>query len=165
MWRVFTPRRTLSLALAVGLLSAAPATTQSPPRTGPRLEAVAETRLLMEGLAQANFRGLEGHLKQKPADAETWAFARGQALLIAETGNLLMIRPPRNQQGQAAWMERATELRTAATRLARDVGNRDFERSRASLNELALSCNHCHQTFRVPVRVTPFAAAPAEGVK
>src|SRR5207247_369538 len=75
------------------------------PKFVPRLEAVAETKLLMEGLNQANFRGLENLLKQKPADLEAWTFARGQALLIAETGNLLLLRPPRNQ-GQAAWQMR-----------------------------------------------------------
>src|SRR5437660_10953444 len=60
----------------------------------PRFEAVAETRLLMEGLAHANYQGIERLLRQKPADDETWMFARGQALLIAETGNLLLLRPP-----------------------------------------------------------------------
>src|SRR5262245_54671463 len=59
-------------------------------RPVPRLEAVAETRLLMEGLSNANFRGLERILKEKPAANDAWTFARGQALLIAETGNLLL---------------------------------------------------------------------------
>jgi cytochrome c556 len=122
----------------------------------PKLEPVAETQLLMDGLNQANFRGLEKLLKEKPADAESWTYARGQALLIAETGNLLMLRPPRNR-GQDAWMDRAADLRDSATTLARAAGRRDFERSRATLGELAKSCNRCHQTFRVRTRVTPFA--------
>ena len=122
----------------------------------PRLEAVAETRLLMEGLAQANFRGLEKMLKDKPADGDAWAFTRGQALLIAETGNLLMLRPPRSQ-GQDAWMERSTALRDAAKGLAKASGNRDYEGSRAALGDVANACNRCHQTFRVAVRIVPFA--------
>src|SRR5258708_2326017 len=88
--------------LLAGLVSfvfgtdAVPQATQRPVnKPAPRLEPVAETRLLMEGLNQANFRGLERLLRQKPAEAEAWSFARGQALLIAETGNLLLIRPPR----------------------------------------------------------------------
>ena len=78
---------------------------QSPPvgtKVEPKLVPVAETRLLMEGLAHSNFRGLERILKQKPADDKAWTFARGQALLIAETGNLLMLRPPKNA-GEAIW--------------------------------------------------------------
>lgn len=125
-----------------------------------KLEPVAETRLLMEGLNQANFRGAERLLKEKPADAETWTFIRGQALLIAETGNLLMLRPPKNQ-GQDAWMTYAAALREAATDLARQAANRDFARSQAALSNVANHCTLCHKTFRVPVKVIAFAE-PAE---
>jgi hypothetical protein len=125
------------------------------PRVAPKLEPVAETKLLMEGMAHPNFRGLERLLKQKPADAQTWAFARGQALLIAETANLLMLRPPRNQ-GQPIWFERATELRKAATDVARAASGEDYTRSRGSFVALANSCNRCHQAFRVEVEIVPF---------
>jgi hypothetical protein len=155
MSQTLTPRRLVWWAAAAALLTAAPAAPQAP-GPPPRLEPVAETRLLMEALNLSNFRGLEKQLRQKPADADAWTFARGQALLIAETGNLLLLRPPRNP-GQAAWMDRAAELRTTATRLARAAANRDYERSRAGLGEVAHSCNRCHQTFRVAVRVVPFA--------
>src|SRR5712691_11758785 len=74
----------------------------------PKLEPVAETKLLMEGLAHANFRGLERNLVKNPIDDQSWIFARGQALLIAETANLLMLRPPRNK-GETAWMERSMD--------------------------------------------------------
>ena len=132
----------------------------------PKLEPIAETRLLMEGLAHANFRGLERKLGTKPADDATWVFARGQALLIAETANLLMLRPPKNQ-GQTAWFERSIDLRTQATLLAQDLATKDYGRSRASMKQLANSCNRCHQNFRVPVEIVPFQqpeAAPLRKV-
>ena len=91
---------------------------------------------------------------------ETWTFARGQALLIAETGNLLLLRPPRNK-GEQPWFERATELRASASQLAKSLGERDYERSRQGLTTLANSCNRCHDAFRVPVHITPFAPPPA----
>jgi hypothetical protein len=152
---------------AVGLLGVA---TAALPQTGfpsryansPRPEPVADTRLLMEGLNQANFRGLENLLRRKPEGTEAWTFVRGQALLIAETGNLLLLRPPR-AEGRAAWLDRAAELRTSATRLARAAAAADYGACRASLNRLAESCNHCHQTFRVTSRITPFGERPAEG--
>jgi hypothetical protein len=84
-------------------------------------------------------------------------------LLIAETGNLLMLRPPRNQ-GQSVWMERAAELRNAATQLARTAAARDFERSRAGLVQLANTCNRCHQTFRIAVQIAPFREGGAKEV-
>jgi cytochrome c556 len=151
-------------AFAVVLLIAGPAASQlrrdQKPRT-PKPEPVAETRLLMEGLNQANFRGLERILKDKPTDVEAWTFARGQALLISETGNLLMLRPPRGK-AQDVWLDRAAELRDAGTALARAAARRDWQGSRNALGDLAGACNRCHQTFRVSVRVTPFAGAVEE---
>src|SRR5208283_3045828 len=150
----------LSMLAAVAAWFLYPSSAAAPPaQPRPRLEAVAETRLLMEGLAQANFRGLERNLQQKPLEAEAWTFIRGQALLIGETGNLLMIRPPHNS-GEAAWMELGTALRTSAARLAQAAADKDFERSRVGLQALANTCNRCHETFRVPTRIKPFAEPP-----
>jgi hypothetical protein len=111
----------------------------------------------MEGLLQANFRGLEKNLRQPPTDQETWTFVRGQALLIAETGNLLMLRPPK-LEGQDAWLASAADLREKATGLAKLGAARDADRCKKALAEMAGTCNRCHQTFRVNVQVTPFAA-------
>jgi Cytochrome C' len=137
------------------------------PKFVPKFEAVAETRLLMEGLAQSNYRSLEKHLQGKgPADGDTWAFARGQAILIAETGNLLLLRPPRNQ-GRDTWMREAMDMRQSAAALARRLANRDLERSRTALADLAAKCNQCHRSFRVPVQIGPNTeVAPAvPGIK
>ena len=133
---------------------------QPGPKVSPKLDPVAETRLLMEALAHANFRGIERLLREKPAEAQAWTFIRGQALLIAETGNLLMLRPPRSQ-GQAVWFERSMELRKVAADLARVAAAQNFAQSRAGFVNLANSCNRCHQTFRVPVEITPFAEPKA----
>jgi hypothetical protein len=159
-------RAVLALAFVAVLMIVQPATSQLLRRRDaaktPKPEPVAETRLLMEGLNQANYRGLERLLRDKPADVEAWTFARGQALLIAETGNLLMLRPPRGK-GQDAWMDHAAELREAATALARTAAKRDLDRSRNAFRDLAGACNRCHQAFRVAVKLAPFAeAADAE---
>ena len=126
----------------------------------PKLEPVAETRLLMEGLAHANFRGLERNLNKKPIDDPSWVFARGQALLIAETANLLMLRPPKNQ-GESAWFERSMDMRSQAMQLAQHLAKKDVERSKAAMQSLANSCNRCHQSFRVAIDIVPFAQPEA----
>jgi hypothetical protein len=135
---------------------------KAPAKVTPKFDAVAETSLLMEGLALPNYRGVEKSLKEKPADAETWTFMRGQALLIAETGNLLLIRPPR-KDGQDVWFRHATELRETAAALAKYAGSRDFDRSRVALLNVSNACNRCHQTFRVPVRLGPGAREAERG--
>lgn len=149
-------RRAFYLVVAVALLGAGSAVPQSRNQVQPRLEAVADTNLLMQGLLLPNFEGLQRQLKDKPADANAWTFARGQALLVAEGGNLLLLRPPRNR-GQDAWMEHAMNLRSAATRLARSAANRDYEACRAGLVAVTNACNRCHQTFRVTKTLEPFA--------
>jgi len=125
----------------------------------PKLEAFAETKLIMEGLAQSNFRGLEKILSQKPQENQQWVFARGQALLLAETGNLLMLRPPKNE-GEPVWFQRATDYRNWSVYLAQCLAIKDYERSRAALTGVANTCNRCHQTFRVPVQIRPFEDQP-----
>lgn len=156
MLHLLSPRR-LGLALLVGLLLPSGSATpqSSAPRVTPRLEPVAETKLLMEGLAHANFRGLERQLRQRPAELQNWTFVRGQALLIAETANLLMLRPPRNQ-GQPVWFERAASLRDTARNLARAAAAQDFHRCRSLLVALANICNRCHTSFRIPTEIVPF---------
>ncbi len=119
-------------------------------------EPIAETKLLMNGLAAVNLRGLGKHLREKPTEAEAWTFARGQALIIAETGNLLLIRPPRTN-GQELWLGHAADLRDAADKLARATVAKDYPKARAGLAGVANVCNRCHQTFQVPNRVDPFA--------
>lgn len=133
-----------------------------PAKVMPKLEPYAETKLVMEGLAQANFRGLERNLSAKPNDNQAWIFARGQALLLAETGNLLMLRPPRNE-GEPVWFQRATDFRNWSVYLAQVLAQKDYERSRAALTGLANTCNRCHQTFRIPVQIKPFEDQPKIG--
>src|SRR5579875_2497586 len=49
----------------------------------PRFEALAETKLLMEGLAQPNYRAVEKHLQGKgPPDVDTWMFAIGRTYAL-----------------------------------------------------------------------------------
>lgn len=123
-----------------------------------RLEPVAETKLLMEGLAHPNFRSLDRMLGQEaPDDVQAWRFARGQALLLAETANLLMLRPPKSPSLQAIWFDKATDLRQRSSQLADSLGRREFDRSRAGLVDVANSCNRCHQTFRIKIEIAPFA--------
>lgn len=162
------PRRLALAALSVLLLapaagSQAPSGPQPASKFKPSLQPVAETRLIMEGLANANFRGLEKLLKQEPAGVDAWTFARGQALLIAETGNLLMMRPPKGE-AQGIWFDRATNLRSTATQLAAAASAKDYVKTKALFMTLGKACNSCHQAFSVPVQIVPFSPE-AGGVK
>lgn len=150
---------TRSMLVCVLLLSSAVAPglgqNTGPGKIVPKLEPIAETKLIMEGMAHANFRGLERSLTKNPIEEQGWIFARGQALLIAESANLLMLRPPKNS-GEPLWMERSMDLRAQAQQLAQIVSKKDVDRAKAGMSQVANSCNRCHQTFRVPVEIVPF---------
>lgn len=119
------------------------------------MEAVADTRLLMDGIADVNFKGLERILAQQPKSDEAWKFARGQSLLIAEMGNLLLLRPP-HKGGRDVWTLRSVHLRDHAAYLASHLEKRDYNRSREALKLLAKTCNQCHTSFRVAKQFHPF---------
>jgi hypothetical protein len=127
------------------------------PKAAPKLEPVAETKLLMEGLADPNARALSKLLAAKPKDADAWKFVRGQSLLLGELGNLLLMRPPKGKAGEDAWQTHATELRDSATALARAAAAKEYVPSRTALAGVANACNRCHQAFRVATRIDPFA--------
>jgi len=129
---------------------------QSQPRGAPKLEPVAETKLLMEGLAEPNTRALGKLLSGKQLGADAWAFARGQALLLAETGNLLLMRPPRAKASQDAWSQHAADLRDSATALARAAAAKEMAQARAALANVGNACNRCHRAFGTGPRVDPF---------
>ena len=144
--------RSTILVLAIALVSLpTPGEAQPTPFT-PRFEAVAETRLLMEGMVHSNYRSLQKLLKNKPADRETWVFARGQAILVAESGNLLLLRPPKGT-GRDPWMKHAMDMRSQAITLARATAAKDHAKSVQGLADLKASCVRCHQTFRVGIKL------------
>jgi hypothetical protein len=156
-----TRTRYLCAFAAVAIGGAFLSSAHSQPAKGkvtPKLEPVAETKLLMNGIAEPNTRALGKLLAAKPKDAEAWTFVRGQALLLGEMGNLLLMRPPKTKAGEEAWVTNATELRESATALARSAAAKDLVQSRTALAGVANACNRCHQSFRVGVRVDPFAA-------
>jgi cytochrome c553 len=122
----------------------------------PRLEAVGDIRDLMLGINVPNFLAMNQELNQQPVTADVWPYVRLQAVLVAENGYLLLLRPPRRGAGET-WADRATALRTAATGLARVAANKDYARSRSGLIDVARACNRCHESFGVAVRVNAFA--------
>lgn len=121
----------------------------------PQLEPMAEVKLLMQGINLPNWHGLEEQLANAPQDAEAWRLIRGYSLLIAENGNLLMMRPPR-RLSEDRWLSAAERLRASARRLALAAERQDYSQCLTRLRDLAASCNQCHREARVSVEIAPF---------
>ena len=151
--------RSTILLLALALVSLpTPGVAQRPAPFTPRFEAVADTRLLMEGMLHSNYRSIGKLLKNKPTDRDTWVFARGQAILIAEAGNLLLLRPPKGT-GRDTWMRLSMEMRSQAVALATAAAAKDHAKSIRAMADLKAGCVRCHQTFRVDIKLDPQPAA------
>jgi hypothetical protein len=155
-----TFKRVFFLTAAVGLLAVAPVIPQvggpNPKiQVVPRLQPIAEAQVLMRGINRPNLEALNRLLKHQP-DKGAWSQIRDHALVIAENGNLLMLRPVR-KQNEETWLDRAAALRSKASDLARAAEGRDLGRCQAELKDLAMTCNRCHQTFGVDVQVRSFA--------
>jgi hypothetical protein len=164
MARAAIPWRVFFLACLAGLVLAAPGSPQVRPRTGPREgslesaprpEPVGNVRFLMRNINGPYFRSLETQLRKRPANDEAWAQLRDQALLIAENGNLLMLR--RAPSGKKEdWLERDATMRGAALTVSRAADKQDYAGCRARLISLASVCDDCHKAYLVEVRVNPF---------
>jgi dienelactone hydrolase len=95
--------------------------------------------------------GVRGRVAQllavRPTREEDWEQARSEAALVAEAGNLLLIRPP-PRGSVLGWQQRAKDFRAAAQELLHAIEIRDFERAQASLRALPKTCAACHLDHR-----------------
>jgi hypothetical protein len=117
----------------------------------PRLVPLADVRVLMDGINWPNFVALQQELKRRPRDERGWLSVHDHALLIAENGNLLLLRPPAKKAG--GWTDHAMALRSGAARLAQAAGDRNPERCRLGLLELVRTCDRCHDTYQTGVQI------------
>ena len=123
--------------------------------------AIARVKLLMDAINGPGFVQFDQVLRGQPTAAQTWQGISDRAVLMAECGNLLLLRPPRGKQA-GTWLDRATELRKDAVELGNAADQHDYAAARKAVVALADSCMHCHQTFHVPVRVSAFAPQPIQ---
>ncbi len=78
-----------------------------------------------------------------PADDKEWAEARRSALLLAESGNLLMLR-----NRAAAWTADAKLLTEAGAAAYKAVDAKDVKALPAAIERIDASCTTCHKHAR-----------------
>lgn len=143
-------------------MSAALALAEPPPAkmlSHPVPLAIARTSLLMDAINLPGFRWLDHTLRTRPTDDRTWRQIRDHAQLIAENGNLLLLRPPKGKRA-GTWLDRATALRLQAVDLSDAADKHHYADTRKALVALAGACTRCHKEFHVAVEVTAFGVQP-----
>lgn len=99
----------------------------------------------MEGVFQAPYRRLKAGMAAEPKDAAAWKVIRSDALILAEGGNLLLMRKP--EKDADLWTQYSVEVRDAGSELVKAAKAKDFPASRRAYEGMLTHCNACHKKF------------------
>ena len=81
-----------------------------------------------------------------PTTEAEWTVLEGQALMLAETGNLLMM--PGRARDQQQWMADAKLMLDAGAAAVKAAKARNVEAIAALSDQLLESCTSCHKHYR-----------------
>jgi hypothetical protein len=137
-------RRSLTFSLLAVAAVSAPLLAQRAPTTGVRtLATVRELHDLM--ISPASDAVFEASSNQ-PLDAKGWTAARNQALVLAESGNLLMVGTRVRDNGN--WMRMSRAMVDAAALAATAAEKKDTMALEAATDAITVSCMECHRPYR-----------------
>lgn len=99
----------------------------------------------MEYAFQEPYKRLKSALAQAPADNAAWKGIKSDALILAEGGNLILLRGP--DEKREAWRKHSIEVRSAGAELYRAGKAKDYPAAKAKWATLLMHCNACHDDF------------------
>jgi hypothetical protein len=99
----------------------------------------------MEGVFQAPYRRLKTSMSAEPKDNAGWKAIRSDALILAEGGNLLLLRKPAKDGGE--WAKYSIASRDAGAELFKAAKAKDFAKAKKAYETMLTHCNACHKKF------------------
>jgi hypothetical protein len=136
--------------LGIILVGCGGGTEQAPP-----FKPVADTRLLMETVVEPNADLVWDSVKTiitasgmeeiRPQTDEQWTAVRNAAMVVSESGNLLMMAP-RAQDGDE-WMRAATAMVDTGQAAVRAIEKRDADELFRVGGYIYDSCTSCHSKY------------------
>jgi len=105
----------------------------------------ADMHEFMEYAFEPFFHELKESMAEAPADKKSWVPVKAHSLILAEAGNLLMLRGP--DENKAEWNQLAKELRDQGKLLYAAAKKRDYDSSRKQYEAFVTKCNACHEKF------------------
>jgi hypothetical protein len=99
----------------------------------------------MEGVFQGPYRRLKVSMAAEPKDNAGWKAIRGEALILAEGGNLLLLRKPAMDAEE--WVKYSAASRDAGADLFKAAKAKDFTASKKAYEAMLTHCNACHKKF------------------
>lgn len=99
----------------------------------------------MEYVFQPTFNRLKPVMAAAPADNPGWKAIKADALILAEGGNLLLIRQP--EEDTADWVKHSRQVRDFGGQLYRAAKAKDYTNARKHYEAMVQNCNACHEQF------------------
>ena len=123
------------------LLLVSPAIAQSPP-----FQPVATISEIMDAITLPYSDALLYIQRNPPKSDRDWETLQMQALMLAESGNLLMMKDRAKNQGY--WMKDARSLVDAGLAAVKATRAKDIQAVLALNEQIVSSCITCHTKFR-----------------
>ena len=133
-----TRRRFAIAAGVLGLFTVASAQQMAP-------RAVATTADIMTTLVAPSSTAVFRAASAPPSDAQDWSALRAQALLLAESGNLLLIGARVRDEDE--WTRQAAALRDSAEAAAKAAAAKDATALSEAGDRVYETCEQCHQQY------------------
>ena len=121
----------------------------------PPFKPVADVKQLMQGAIDPSADVLgeatgeiitpEGSTPRRPKNEEEWAEVRNAAIVLTESGNLLMM-VPRAKDGDE-WMKRSQELIDVGTAAWKAAEAKNVDQLFTIGGDVYEACSHCHQQY------------------
>lgn len=129
----------MSVSRPTTAVAAAPTTPSGPQPVEPDMHE------FMEYVFQPTYKRLKLSIAGEPADNNGWKGIKADALILAEGGNLLMLRTPKKDA--AAWNEISADVRASGAGLYQSAKSKDYMSARQHYEVMLKKCNACHDKF------------------
>jgi cytochrome c553 len=99
----------------------------------------------MEYVFQPTYKRLKEAMASEPTDNGAWKAIKSDALILAESGNLLLIRKPKELAD--VWTQHSVVVRELGGNLYQAARKKDYESARRNYTSMLTKCNSCHDKF------------------
>ena len=99
----------------------------------------------MEYVFQPTYLRLKASMVAVPADNKGWKALKSDALILAESCNLLFARKP-DEHGED-WTSHAMAAKTHGAELYKAAKEKNFEAATSAYKAMLNNCNACHKQF------------------
>ena len=99
----------------------------------------------MEYVFQPAYRRLKSSLENEPADNKAWKAVKSDALILAESCNLLFARLPEKDADD--WARHSAKSRDEGASLYRGARKKDYAAVTQAWTKMLNNCNACHRQF------------------